>query len=289
MLRFRSSKMTAGVLASAILIVAAGGGVVASNMGFKINKQLFPIAQIINAIGDNQVALPYRNPYPNASDLCGQASLSFPVGNQATLTWVNPANNVATNFVCPTTPVAGQGFIIPTNGVGIRIREKGFCSGAPATFCTVCCDTSLAAPFNCATAPGGTCPAGAVDTCGASGPCVARSHIKVGSHNPTQAVSVPRFCSAAGNPAGCTGAQGELWFSVPYHTTAVTAADLCAQGGLKTTIPQTLITRRRADTGQALNANCGTPAASALNLVLGEAIRIHETDPAGKTFVPAHF
>src|SRR2546422_6832073 len=108
MLRFRSSKMTAGVLTSAILIVAAGGGVVASNMGFKINKVLYPISQLpaaADAHGDNWVALPYRNPYPNASDLCSQAGLPNTVGSAATLTFTNPATNVSVNFVCPNPPV----------------------------------------------------------------------------------------------------------------------------------------------------------------------------------------
>src|SRR5437773_337261 len=45
------------------------------------------------------------------------------------------------------------------------------------------------------------------------------SIIIVGSHNPSLSLTIPK-------PGA--GQIGNLWFSVPYHTTAVTAADLCA-------------------------------------------------------------
>lgn len=106
------------------------------------------------------------------------------------------------------------------------------------------------------------------------------SIIIVGSHNPALSVTVP----AAG-----AGAIGDTWLSVPYHTTAVTAADLCASSGLVSTgLSRATVTRLNGVTGTSTSASCGTAAAGTLNLVLGEAVRIRQPlIPA--TFIPAHF
>lgn len=106
------------------------------------------------------------------------------------------------------------------------------------------------------------------------------SIIIVGSHNPSQSITVP--------DAG-TGAIGTLWFSVPYHTTAVTAADLCLSSGLTSagTLRAT-IARLNASTGVTTTVTCGTAGAGTLSLVLGEAVAIRE--PNGPlSFIPAHF
>jgi hypothetical protein len=107
--------------------------------------------------------------------------------------------------------------------------------------------------------------------------------IIVGSHNPTLGVTVPK--SGA-------GAIGDFWFSVPYHTTAVSFNDLCLSSGFTSTGPLTApkaqLTRVNSTTGVAQSATCGTTTAAATALVLGEAIRCRE--PNGpKTFIPAHF
>jgi hypothetical protein len=109
------------------------------------------------------------------------------------------------------------------------------------------------------------------------------SIIIVGSHNPTLGVTVPK--SGA-------GAIGDFWFSVPYHTTAVSFNDLCLSSGLTSsgplTAPKAQLTRVNAITGVATSATCGTTTAGATALVLGEAVRCRE--PNGpKTFIPAHF
>jgi hypothetical protein len=108
----------------------------------------------------------------------------------------------------------------------------------------------------------------------------ATSIIIVGSHNPSASITVPD--SGLGN-------IGTLWFAVPYHTTAVTAADLClssgltSSGGLRATIG-----RLNATNGVTTTVSCGTAAAGTLNLVLGEAVAIKE--PNGPlSFIPAHF
>jgi hypothetical protein len=106
------------------------------------------------------------------------------------------------------------------------------------------------------------------------------SIIIVGSHNPSLSLTIPK----AGG-----GAIGDFWFAVPYHTTAVTAADLCTQSGFTSTgIQRASITRLNPSTGTFTSANCGTTQATALTLVLGEAVRVRE--PNGPlTFLPSHF
>lgn len=106
------------------------------------------------------------------------------------------------------------------------------------------------------------------------------SIIIVGSHNPSQSITVP--------DAGL-GQIGTLWFSVPYHTTAVTAADLCSTIGLTSaTIPRATVQRLNPVSGAFTQVQCGTTTAATLTLVLGEAVAIRE--PNGPlSFIPAHF
>jgi len=106
------------------------------------------------------------------------------------------------------------------------------------------------------------------------------SIIIVGSHNPSQSVTVP--------DAGA-GQIGTLWFAVPYHTTAVSANDVCLSSGLTSTgLSRGTIVRVNATTGVLTTVSCGSAAASSLSLVLGEAISIRE--PNGPvSFIPAHF
>ena len=106
------------------------------------------------------------------------------------------------------------------------------------------------------------------------------STIVVGSHNPALSLTIPD----SGN-----GNVGSFWFAVPYHTTAISAADLCnsigmtSAGGLRGSVG-----RLNATTGGFTSVNCGNAAASSLILVLGEAVRLRE--PNGPmSFVPSHF
>jgi hypothetical protein len=111
------------------------------------------------------------------------------------------------------------------------------------------------------------------------------SIIVVGSHNPTLGITVP--------DAPTTVPTGNFWFSVPYHTTAVTMNDLCLSAGLTSSgLPRaaiTMLTRAQAGTtGVPSSATCGTSTAANTNLELGTFVQIRE--PNGpKTFIPAHF
>jgi hypothetical protein len=106
------------------------------------------------------------------------------------------------------------------------------------------------------------------------------SIIIVGSHNPALSLTVPK--------AG-TGAVGNFWFSVPYHTTAVSANDLCQSSGLFTTaIIKASLTKLNATTGAFTTVNCQSAQAVALQLVLGDHVQLR--NPNGpNTFIAAHF
>jgi hypothetical protein len=99
----------------------------------------------------------------------------------------------------------------------------------------------------------------------------------LGSHDNALELTIP--------DAG-EGQIGNLWYSVPYHTTAVTAADLCSEIGMSNM--EAMVTRLDATTGVMTSVTCGTQEAGALTLVNGESVRLR--DPNGpKTFLPAHY
>jgi len=102
------------------------------------------------------------------------------------------------------------------------------------------------------------------------------SVIIVGSHNPTLPIVIP----VAG-----AGQKGNYWFSVPYHTTAVTMNDLCVQAGMDA---NGVAERLDAAAGGFTTKSCPSTDAAGVNLVLGEAVRLRDA-PNGKTFIPAHF
>jgi len=109
------------------------------------------------------------------------------------------------------------------------------------------------------------------------------SAIIVGSHNPVISVTVPDVVAAT--------EIGNLWFAVPYHTTAVTAQDLCNQIGFVQTglnRGQIGVHSGAPPTGSFTPISCGSAQAGTTNLILGDAVRLR--DPNGPfNFVPAHF
>jgi len=132
-------------------------------------------------------------------------------------------------------------------------------------------------------APGVLLPAGVGFRVRNAGTGAPTSIIIVGSHNPVTTFT-------AQNTAG-GGQRGSSWFAVPYHTTAVTANDLCLSSGLTSSgLNRANIIRFDATTGTPSAAgSCGSASASAITLQLGEAVRIREVPGTVKTFVPAHF
>lgn len=112
---------------------------------------------------------------------------------------------------------------------------------------------------------------------------VAAGGILVGSHqsNPPGTITL--------KPRGGPGI-GDNYFSVPYHTTAVTLQDICVDLGLPAPA-NAIVLRRNAATGVTSSWNCGD-VGTAPSLVLGEALRVTFTG-AGDINVaaghPAHF
>lgn len=144
----------------------------------------------------------------------------------------------------------------------------------------------IGTPVSCGTSAGNTTtmPAGIGFRVRNGGTGAPTSIIIVGSHNPTTTFT-------ALNTAG-GGQKGSSWFAVPYHTTAVTANDLCLSSGLTSSGlgAHATITRFDASTGLfSAPGTCGSGTASAITLVLGEAVKIRETTTHTTTFVPAHF
>ncbi len=244
MTRFKPSRTTVAAVVAVVLILAAGGAAVASNMGFKMNKGLFPPNAAKPASGDNWASLPYNRPYNTYQDLCTQ--LALPAGTQ--LTQVNPETGTAQGpCTCGTgcatvdkldlsnLPLASLPGGVPAPYLGVKIRSTAFVSGTS-------------------------------------------SGIIVGSHNP----------SLQARPTGA--GVGQTWLSIPFHTTAVTANDLCVQLGLSA--GGAVVTRVDPINGNQPPVTCGTPAGGLLNLVLGEAIKVRRTGTGACTpiaSIAAHF
>jgi hypothetical protein len=232
------------------MVVLAGGMAVASNTGFKINKSLPP-------------ALPAPG-NPNA----GNSFLSIP--------YFNPYGNFGS--FCTQTGLISIGinratgqWVNPTTGV---TSAPVTCGSAGANALTIgFLPTSALTPF----AAGLSIRVRNTPLSVAGTPT---SIIIVGSHNPSLSVTVPK--SGVG--------FGDFWFMIPYHTTAVTANDLCLSSGFTSSgLSRATVARLDPTTGvTSAPVNCGSAGAIAFNLTLGEGIKFRE--PNGPlTFVPAHF
>ncbi len=283
MMTSRLRPLLAVVVASA-LILAIGGFAVASNMGFKLNKPI--VFSGAGQVGRNWTSIPFNNPYVNAGGLCTQLGLT----SAGSFCNGGPTPGIS----CTVTSQCGTG---------------GTCLPLRATCAFLNENTGSTTQVSCGTAAANTTLLIAGKGVNIVQPNVAgapTSVIIVGSHNPTLSLTVPK---------SGTGQVGNFWFSVPYHTTAVTAADLCNQVGMTSTgnycvggptpgapctatsqcgtggtcqILRGTINRLNAATGAFTQVTCGTAGAGTLNLVLGEQVQLREPLSA-KTFLPAHY
>lgn len=106
--------------------------------------------------------------------------------------------------------------------------------------------------------------------------------ILVGSDNPNNTTTI----SASGGALP----KGDNWISVPYHTTAVKASDLCADIGLVSTGANSgrgTVVRLNATTGVPQTYTCGGSTALAFTLVTGEGVKVR--NPVAKSWLPSHF
>lgn len=96
-------------LAVAVL-VTSGSLVMASNMGFKINKVV--TANYTGTLGgQNWISLPYNNPYTKAINLCQAFGIATSAG---TVSQINPSTGALSNCPCNTNPILPTNFTITT-------------------------------------------------------------------------------------------------------------------------------------------------------------------------------
>jgi hypothetical protein len=229
---------TVAVLLAAVLIVAAGGAAVASNMGFKFNKPLIKVGAGPGFFtGIQYASIPYNNPYGTINGFCTQTGLISTGITRTRIQTLNyTVNNEGYKFGnCGTTPFGSTPLVA---GMHLEIRQ----------------------------------PAAGAD-----------SIIIVGSHNSSTSIGVQEGL--------------DVWFSVPYHTTAVTSNDLCTQIGLtsagitRATVER-LVATYNPPQGPFQTHACGSTS-TVFNLVLGEGVRFREANGVPGTrsfaFVPAHY
>jgi len=103
-------KLLRRIVAVLVVVGVAGsvGLVMASNMGFKENKQVFQ--KVVPApVGRNLVALPANNPYTNAQGIC--EALTLP-GGGPTVTQIEPNGGVSSTYFCDPLALPSAGYAL---------------------------------------------------------------------------------------------------------------------------------------------------------------------------------
>jgi len=232
MLKSKTSRLTVAFVAAGVLVLVAGGVSIASNMAFKLNRQV--ISAGTGQRGSNWTSIPYINPYPTANSFCTQTGLSSTGTLRATITVLDETLGSFTQASCGT---PGANTLPWIAGKGFNVRQPT--TGNPGSI------------------------------------------IIVGSHNPSHTFTIP--------DAG-TGQRGSYWFAVPYHTTAVSAGDLCSHFGMTSTgTLRGTVQRLDPTAGSFTQVSCGTPAATGLNLILGESVNLREPNGPLTARAPRHF
>lgn len=118
-LRSKHFRVAALALAAISVAALAAAPALASNMGFKMNRQISALGA--NPIGQNNVALPYRGPYNNAQDICVALNLTAATGR---VSQINAATGVPLNHTCGN---AGAFALLPR--VGMRVTNPTATNG----------------------------------------------------------------------------------------------------------------------------------------------------------------
>jgi hypothetical protein len=122
------------ILGCAVTILLTSGGLVlASNMGFKINKQIYP-SWLLSGVPkrDNWISIPYNSPYADAKKLCtafGTTAAGF------TIFQLNPATGTQlVNYPCSLSTVvaldAARGIRIRNTSTVVPIITNGVLVGS---------------------------------------------------------------------------------------------------------------------------------------------------------------
>ncbi|HEV8701856.1 MAG TPA: hypothetical protein VGV60_11350 [Candidatus Polarisedimenticolia bacterium] len=278
MIRLKSMRPSLAILVAAVLIVAAGGAVIASNMGFKMNKPLVRVPTgAATLTGNNWTSIPFHNPYGTIQGFCNQTGLTstgFSVTGISTLNYNEPPFSPALSGKCSNQASLPCPATASTNS---------FCSCTTDADCPA---VGTGSPFFCAEGPKnfncGSAGASAQSLISGKGFQIRQpaagvsSIIIVGSHNSGQQIQIKKNVN--------------YWYSVPYHTTAVNTNDLCTQLGLTATgFGPAGITRLIPGPPAApQSTTCGSTT-TVFNLVLGEMIQVREPTKTSVTFTPAHY
>ena len=126
MSRMKTSRPMVAVLVAAALIVVMGGAVVASNMGFKMNKPLVQAALgSTSQTGNNWTSIPYHNPYGTIGGLCSQTGLLSTGTIGRTIIRTKNYTGLTTNFVSFTCGTLGANNQALIPGKMVEIRPFG--------------------------------------------------------------------------------------------------------------------------------------------------------------------
>ena len=251
------------------LFVTSGGLLMASNMGFKINRALANASVTGSQRGHNWTSIPFNNPYNNYRGLCKAFVDQFGTAVAA---------NVFIGEILINTGA--------TNGNTVEQNCLGCCPTAACAGAGVNCNVLI----NQAAAPNPNSTPGVRIRVSGTGPSSPTNVVLVGSSNETQNLPNVLCHSVTGSN------KNNNWISVPYHTTWTTANDACVTLGT-TTLASAVRISRIDGAGNTFNFNCGTtlPSASNFNIVIGEGLRITKTSPTtGCVFptpsvAPPHF
>jgi hypothetical protein len=258
------------VLGAAVaLFVTSGGLLMASNMGFKINKALARGNVTNTNIGVSYVSLPFNNPYVTFRGMCKAFVAQYGYSNALAIA-VN-VEQILVNTI--------------SNGVARNVNCFACCGDATCVKNgNVDCDTALVQA-----GAGGGPHATRIRITGTASTSP-QSLIMVGSSNEGQ--KTPGLLQ----PSVTNTNIGHNWISIPYHTTYLKANDVCA--ALGATLVNSAIAIGRIDqSGVTTSFNCGSSATLAVNfsIVIGEGVRVLKTStafppvlPAGG-LLPAHF
>ena len=236
------------VLGVAVAVFAASGvSVMASNFGFKINKQLFSIIGGVTPQGDNYLSLPYNSPYTGAKGLCN--AIGATSVNVRVIT-ANPAAGTLTTFFC-NQATAGHCLGPVSIGGCVALAGGGFPPRSRAHMTRVLC---------------GIGTAGCVPDVDPGAPVVGAS-VLVGSSLDTE--NYAGIVHLVDNP-----------ISVPYHTTDLNSRQLCLTQFGATPNANQRILRLNAATGvfQTQFCNSVTPV---FTLVMGEGVIVRDLNAGG--------
>jgi hypothetical protein len=254
------------------LFVVSGGLLMASNMGFKINKGLSRGNVANSNIGVNYVSIPNNNPYSTFRGMCkafvdqfgfttaGASSINV---EQILVNTVN-ANGSARNVNCFTCCGDATCTKNPADvNCNHSLVQDGTVSGGLHATRIRISGTTATSPVNI---------------------------VMVGSSNESQ------LTPGLLQPSIANTNVGHNWLSVPYHTTWLKAADVCTSLGA--TLINSAITVSRIDpAGATTSFSCGSSAtlATNFNIVIGEGVRVLKSNtsfppalPAGGFLIP-HF